>query len=84
MHKSQKEMFGASKFCEKKILDNLIDEVADNVVLLSQTSGLYFDTLIYKVIRENDLDFLSEHKEKIVERIFYKIDRQLERISNEL
>lgn len=83
MYKDELEILGQTKFYEDELINNLIDEIADNVVLLSQTSGLYFDTLIYKVIRDNDIDFMSEHYEQIIARIFYKIDRQLERIANE-
>lgn len=76
---------------EDSNIENVIDELADVCVLVCQINNEMFEETYQEVFEYTanifcsfnvDIDFKAM-KSKVFERFLYKIDRQIERISNE-
>ena len=76
-------MKGESKYELSEVIDGLIDEISDVCVFNMQlTEYDLCECLEIICDRYGIKEFCLEHKQLIKERVFFKVDRTLERIEN--
>ena len=74
-------MKGESKYKLSEVVDELIDEIADVCVFNMQLTNYDLCESLEIICERYDIkEFCLEHKKLIKERVFFKIDRTLERI----
>ena len=74
-------MKGESKYKLSEVIEELIDEIADVCVFNMQLTNYDLCESLEIICERYDIkEFCLEHKQTIKERIFFKVDRTLERI----
>lgn len=74
-------MKGESKYKLSEIIEELIDEIADVCVFNMQLTNYDLCESLEIICERYDIkEFCLEHKQLIKERVFFKVDRTLERI----
>ena len=74
-------MKGESKYKLSEIIEELIDEIADVCVFNMQLTNYDLCESLEIICERYDIkEFCLEHKQTIKERVFFKVDRTLERI----
>ena len=76
-------MKGESKYKLSEVIEELIDEIADVCVFNMQLTNYDLCESLEIICERYDIkEFCLEHKQTIKERVFFKVDRTLERIEN--
>ena len=81
--KQEFTMKGESKYELSEVIDELIDEIADVCVFNMQLTEYDLRECLEIICDRYEIkEFCIEHRHLIKERVFFKVDRTLERIEN--